>query len=187
MNSMKVFKLNKSAQLPVRKTPLSVGYDICTNKDAICNPNSVTKIATGLIIIPPKNSYLLLLPRSSFAQNYNLNFNTGVIDPDYTDELLISVSNLNNYPIAIPKFSSIAQLVIHPMKTPKIALLTQRPASTLHKGFGSTDNFQKQTIRIKRPSKQDVVAEKIDEETYTTEEQENTIHELNDILPIENQ
>ena len=121
---------------------------------------------------------MLLVGRSSFTPNYNLIFNMGVIDPDYTEEIKISVYNPNNHPIAIPRFKAIGQLIVLPYKSPRIINVNTPPTPTLHKGFGSTDKQQKANIQkgnIKQNSNTEANASQHDTENNTVQiDNENT-------------
>uniref|UniRef100_A0A8C3TVQ0 dUTPase-like domain-containing protein n=1 Tax=Catharus ustulatus TaxID=91951 RepID=A0A8C3TVQ0_CATUS len=115
----------------------SLGLDLAAAVDVTLLNNHPVKIYTGLygpIIVGEQPVGGLLLGRSS-ASMQGLFVLPGVIDSDYTGELMIMAYTLFP-PFTITKGQRIAQIIPLPQLTKGIAPLDQQPRQD--KGFGST-------------------------------------------------
>ena len=83
----------------------------------------------------PENSYGSIRDKSSLAAKGLLTLG-GVIDNDYTEEIIVIMTSLKE-PIKIKKRQKIAQLIVSNISYPKIKLtkFTERN----NKGFGEMD------------------------------------------------
>lgn len=127
---VKVKKLFKDAKYPELATKGSAGadlraylYDEETNEETtkiILQPNQKAKIHTGLAFQLPKNTAMLLLPRSSMGikKGLILQNTVGLLDSDYTGECLIFVKNIGDEPVEIKNGERLAQAVIVPYVKP---------------------------------------------------------------------
>lgn len=143
-------KLREDAQLPLMATIGSAGSDVraCLYDEdgeklkAIKIPaGGKAKIGTGLSFQLPDNHVMLICPRSSMGVKKGLMLqNTiGVLDYDYTGELLLFVKNTSDEAVIIEDGERIAQLLIIPYP-----VVTYKEVDELKKtnrgdgGFGST-------------------------------------------------
>lgn len=135
--------------LPRYQTPGSAALDLfaCIPDRLLIHPQEpAVLIGSGLALgFRDMNCAGLVLPRSGMGHRKGLVLgNTvGLIDPDYTGEILISAWNRNpsgSAPIQICPGDRIAQLVFVPILRPELTVVdelgtaTQRAAG----GFGST-------------------------------------------------
>ena len=151
LNTVKVKKLFKDAQLPVRATDGSAGvdlkaylYDEEVNEKVtkiVIQPNQKAKIHTGLAFQLPYNTAMLLLPRSSMGikKGLILQNTVGLLDCDYTGECMIFVKNIGDELVEIENGERLVQALIVPYVKPKYVEVneldeTERGAG----GFGSS-------------------------------------------------
>lgn len=136
-----------TAKLPSKATTGAAGFDIYA---AIANPVTIApqelvSIPTGVALGFPNTQYVgLLFARSGLAVRHGITLSNGVgvIDSDYTGEIIVGLSNLSNEPYTIEPCERVAQLVI--MEVPPVDIewvedinITERNDS----GFGSTGRF----------------------------------------------
>lgn len=130
-------QLDQGAYKPVKAHSSDAGFDLFAPKTIELEPQSVTKINTGVHVAIPENYVGLILGRSSFGVA-GMTTHTGVIDAGYTGP--ISVVLTNKYPDKIFQGNKIAQLVILPL--PQIELVegdvTCQKTERGSNGFGST-------------------------------------------------
>lgn len=159
--TMHVYRdVHSDEKLPLPSGPGAVGYDVWVidEHERLSQeyPENVVAFRTGLRVLPPRGYHLELLPRSSLAKHgWGLANSIGLIDPDYTGELIVLL--LKQSPGARAQCSDgnpwkVGQLVLRrtyhveyltehgqlPTFMERVALLggtTARGAA----GFGSTD------------------------------------------------
>lgn len=99
-------------------------------------------IKTGLAVELPKDTVLLIYPRSGLAarQGITLANCVGVIDSDYRGEILISLTNQSNKPYVIKNGERVAQGVVHWLPAVQIVEADELTATERGVGgFGSTN------------------------------------------------
>ena len=141
---LKVKKLREDAELPERKTPGAVGYDLFSYEEKILKGNERILIGTGIAIELPKGVYGRIAPRSGLALKQGINLGAGVIDPDYRGELKILLFNHSDTEYVIKKGERIAQLIMEKVKigdVEEVEKLSDTRRSD--KGFGSTNLVRK--------------------------------------------
>lgn len=132
---------NPSAVLPTKGTHLSIGYDLTCISVVKKLGQKTTLYDTGLKILPPCGYYTEILPRSSLSKTgYMLTNSVGIIDPDYTGTLLISLTKIDDSlpDLEVPFVK--CQLVLRKAEFYKLEEKTEIPET--HRGngsFGSTD------------------------------------------------
>lgn len=100
------------AVTPTRKHPTDAGMDVYALNDVIVKAHSFKIVKTGICFKVPTGCMLLVMPKS---RNDWL-IGAGVIDQDYTGEVLIKIVNISNENIAILKGDAVAQVVIVPVR-----------------------------------------------------------------------
>lgn len=144
LKQLKIMKLKENAIIPSRATDGSAGLDLyaCIDSEIVINPLETVKIPTGIAIdIGDKNLCALIFARSGLSVNDGITLanGVGVIDSDYTGEIIVGLHNLRSKPYKIIKNQRIAQLLIMPVIFPIIKEVksinkTKRGSG----GFGST-------------------------------------------------
>lgn len=118
MNTVKIKRLNKLAKIPTRGTTESAGYDLyaATDKDIQIPPHSNVKIGTGIAMSIPNGFFGGIFARSGIATKRNMRPSNcvGIVDSDYTGEIIVSIHNDSTETRTIQRGERIAQLVIVP-------------------------------------------------------------------------
>ena len=115
---MEIVLMNDDAIIPMRASKRSAGLDLYTNVDVNIEVGSINKINTGICISLPENSYGSIRDKSSLAAKGLLTLG-GVIDNDYTGEIIIIMTSLIES-IKIKKGQKIAQLIVSNILYPEI-------------------------------------------------------------------
>ena len=144
---IKFLETNKDKNLPFYATEGSAGMDLtaCLKEDVTLDPLERRLIPTGIAIQLPSPDYVAyIFARSGLASKHGITLPNcvGVIDSDYTGELMVSLINLSRESYTIKNGERIAQLVIQEVKKAKLTVVdmlgeTERGAG----GFGSTGHF----------------------------------------------
>ena len=113
---LKIKQLRQGSRPFCRGTQGSIGFDIHSFNELVINKFCTKKIETGFSIELPKGYYGRIAERSSMSL-MNLKIGGGVIDPDYTGEIKVIITNLNTKPVVIEKGQHIAQLIIEKAAT----------------------------------------------------------------------
>jgi dUTP pyrophosphatase len=131
-------KMRPDAQIPVRGTPHAAGFDLFAVEETLIGAGAFVAVPTGIAIQLPPGHYGQIAPRSGLAVRNGVIIGAGIIDVDYTGELLVCASTLNGvYKVAAG--TKIAQLI--PIKYAAVPgvegeFAEDRPGG--HAGFGST-------------------------------------------------
>ena len=135
---MLIVLMNDEAITPTRASKRSAGLDLYSRIDVNIDTNSIKKINTGISISFPKNSYGSIRDKSSLAAKGLLTLG-GVIDNDYTEEIIVIMSSLIE-PIKIKKGQKIAQLIVSNIMYPEIKSVKYlKDTERNYKGFGEMD------------------------------------------------
>lgn len=104
-------------------------------------PQGIIKIGTGVKIQPSQGYATFVYPRSGFStKNEVILLNgVGVIDSDYTGEIIVCLKNISNKPVEIALGDKIAQAVIQPVLQAHFEYVEElEPTKRGDGGFGST-------------------------------------------------
>lgn len=136
--ALEVVRLDEKAILPVKAHDTDLGYDLFALEDTEIAPGGVTKIRTGIACNFPKGYGALLRDRSSVATKRELFTVAGVIDQEYTGEIIIAIYNHGD----VDRFlagDKIAQMILIPVITfPVREVTTTEETKRGSNGFGST-------------------------------------------------
>lgn len=134
--------MTKTAHIPSRGTPLSVGYDLYSDHEhkLIIAPGKMHKVHTGIAVEIPKGYFGAIFARSGLAFKSNLRpVNcVGVIDCDYCDELIVGLYNDSDQYAYIEPYERVAQLVILPYQDVDFVEVEEIEKKEREGGFGST-------------------------------------------------
>lgn len=136
--------INLQAKAPEYATAGSAGMDLsaCIPEEITVKPGEIVKINTGIAVqIPHRGIGGFVFPRSGLASRHGISLVNcvGVIDSDYTGELICPIINLGSSEYTIKPGDRIAQIVFMPVFNVKLQesvelAATERGAG----GFGST-------------------------------------------------
>ena len=139
---MEIVLINDNVIKPTRASKESAGLDLYSSIDVDIEVGSIKKVNTGICISLPKNSYGSIRDKSSLASKRLLTLG-GVIDKDYTEEIIVIMTSLIE-PIKIKKKT--AQLIVSNIMYPEIKKVKfLKDTDRNNKGFGEMDeiNFRK--------------------------------------------
>lgn len=142
---VKVKKVNPNANLPIKMTPGSSGFDLYAAETWRMMPFERRRVATGIALELPEGYEAQVRSRSGMADRDGIIVlnSPGTIDSDYRGEIEVILYNADSYnEFVVAEGDRIAQLVIQ--QVPKITLvetefLTETERGEL--GFGSTDGI----------------------------------------------
>jgi dUTP pyrophosphatase len=139
MASLLVKKLVDNAVTPARGSEGAAGYDLSSVVDIKVPALGRVAVSTGLSIRVPDGTYGRISPRSGLAYKYGIDVLAGVLDFDYTGEVIVILYNTTDRDYIIYAGDRVAQLILEKIETPDVAIVleledTARGAG----GFGST-------------------------------------------------
>ena len=100
---MEIVLMNDNAIILTRASKESAGLDLCSIIDVDIEVGSMKKVNTGICISLPENYYGSIRDKSSLVPKGLLTLG-GVIDKDYTGEIIVIMTSLIE-PIKIKKKS----------------------------------------------------------------------------------
>ena len=144
---IKFLETNKEKIVPFYATSGSAGMDLtaCIEEDVTLEPLERKIVPTGIAIQLPSADYgAFVFARSGLASKKGITLPNcvGVIDSDYTGELMVSLINLSKESYTIKNGERIAQLVI--MEVAKARFNVVENLGNTERGdggFGSTGTF----------------------------------------------
>ena len=140
---IKFKRLYPDAQVPIRGTPYSVGFDLFAQEEVVIKyGEGSVLVGTGIAVELPAGTYGRVAARSGRAYRDHLAVNAGVVDPDYRGEVgVILYMTKNNHSCVIKKGERIAQLIIERVSFAEPVVVDNlTPVENLHVGYGSTGN-----------------------------------------------
>ena len=139
MSSLFVKKLDESAVIPTRGTALSAGYDLSSVADVVVPSLGRVAVPTGLAIKVPASSYGRIAPRSGLAFKHGIDVLAGVIDADYSGQVVCILYNTSGIDYEIKKGDRIAQIIIEKIEMIDVEVVDELPTTDRgDDGFGST-------------------------------------------------
>jgi dUTP pyrophosphatase len=130
--------------LPAYATPGSAGMDLraCIDAAVIVAPGDATLVSTGISVhIADPELAAVILPRSGLGHKHGIVLGNlvGLIDSDYQGPLMVSCWNRGRDSYTIQPMDRIAQLVVVPIVTPTLRIVTSFGESRRGEGgFGSS-------------------------------------------------
>ena len=134
---MEIVLMNDNAIIPTRASRRSAGLDLYSSIDVCIEVGSIKKINTGTCVSLPENSSRSIRDKSSLAAKGLLTLG-GVIDNDYTGEIIIIMTSLIE-PIKIKQGQIVSNILYPEIKLVKFLKSTERN----DKGFGEMDTDKK--------------------------------------------
>ena len=141
MNTLPARFTHPHAELPTRAHPTDAGLDLAASETTQVAPRVVTLVPTGIAVAIPEGHVGILAARSSLAAKKAMTLanGVGIIDADYRGEIKIPIIPLDGCHNLIQAGQKIAQLIILPIATPTIEVVSELPESVRGLGgFGST-------------------------------------------------
>lgn len=133
-------------KIPAKATAGSAGFDLTAAiPEKITIPvGGCAAVPSGVAVGLPENTVGLVFARSGLATKSGVGLANavGVIDSDYTGEILVSLRNYSEKPYVVEPGERVAQLVVLPcpvVETEVVETLAETARSS--GGFGSTGRF----------------------------------------------
>ena len=135
---MEIVLMNDDAIIPTQASKRSAGLDLYSSIDFNIDTNSIKKNNTGIRVSLPENSYGSIRDKSSLAAKGLLTLG-GVIDNDYTGEIIVIITSLIE-PLKFKKGQKIAQLIVSNISYPEIKKVKYlKDTERNNKGFDEMD------------------------------------------------
>ena len=123
-------KMSTNAVTPTRTTEGSVGLDFYSPANYIIPPYSQLLIPTQIKLRIPLGHYGRLASKSSLAILHHLHVGAGVIDPDYTGEIKVLLTNTAPRAYSIVRGDPVAQLILEKVSLPILKRVKELPPTT---------------------------------------------------------
>lgn len=135
---MKIKLFNSEIKLPKKSHLPDVGLDIFMPEQFSIAPLETKTIGLGLGVAIPEGFAGIIVPRSSIADK-GLIIQTSIIDPDYTGEIHLIITNCSNTTMHIAKDQRVCSLVMLSVLNPYIEIVDElQSTSRGSNGLGST-------------------------------------------------
>src|SRR5258706_4075347 len=119
-----------------------MGYDLYATDTLQIPSNDNQLISTGLAMTPPEDTYIRIAARSGLALKKKIQVDAGVIDPDYTREIKVLLSNRSSEPFQVNSGDKIAQIILEKAVSAPIKMVKYlEPTDRGDKGFGSSNKI----------------------------------------------
>lgn len=119
---MKIKLFRDDIRLPQKAHLPDVGLDIFVPESFVINPLETKTIGLGLGVAIPEGFAGMLVPRSSIADK-GLLIQTAIIDPDYTGEIHLIITNCSNSVKYIEKGQRLCSLVVYSVLNARIEVV----------------------------------------------------------------
>ena len=123
-------KISTDAITPTRATERSVGLDFYSPADYVIPPHDQLMIPTQIKLQIPLGYYGRLASKSGLAILHQLHVGAGVIDPDYTGEIMVLLINTASHVHPIMRGDPIAQLILEKVSIPILREVKELPPTT---------------------------------------------------------
>ena len=131
-------KMSSEAVTPTRATEKSVGLDFYSPADYIILPHSQLLIPTQIKLRIPLGHYGRLASKSGLAILRHLHVGAVVIDPDYTGEIKVLLSNTAPRAYSIVRGDPTVQLILEKVSLPILKRVKELPPTARgEQGCGS--------------------------------------------------
>ena len=140
---MKKVVVRYNGEKPTRGSGESAGYDVVSKDDVFLKPHQVGKVTTPTKLQPIQDYFYTAVPRSSLCNKNGLILlnSVGIIDKDYTGNMIWNFWNLSNEPVTIKAGERIGQIVFHEMVEAQFVKEEFKETERGENGFGSSGKF----------------------------------------------
>lgn len=118
------------------------GMDLFSVEDIELKPGQRISCRTGVAIKVPENHVGLVWDKSGPSHKFGIKTLGGVLDSNYTGELLVGLANLSQDKFVIKRGQKVAQLLIQKIEVPEVEETEELEETNRGVGgFGSTGIF----------------------------------------------
>ena len=138
---MKIRLSDKDIKLPIKSHLPDSGLDIFIPEAFELSSLETKTIDLGFAAAIPEGHAGIIVPRSSISQK-GLIIQTAVIDPDYTGNIHLIITNCSKEQIVIEKDTRVCSLVVFSVLNPYIEVVEHLESTTRgSNGLGSTGKW----------------------------------------------
>ena len=123
-------KISTDAITPMRATEGSVGLDFYSPADYVIPPHNQLMMPTQIKLQIPLGYYGRLASKSGLSILHQLHVGAGVIDPDYTGEIMVLLIKTASRVHPIMRGAAIAQLILEKVSIPILREVKELPPTT---------------------------------------------------------
>lgn len=135
---MKIKLFKETTILPKKSHLPDSGLDIFMPCDVVIESLETKTVGLELAVTIPEGHAGILVPRSSIAQK-GLLIQTSIIDPDYTGEIHLIITNCSKDTLKIERGQRVCSLVAFSVLNPYLEIVDELPPTVRgDKGLGST-------------------------------------------------
>lgn len=135
---MKIKLFKPDIKLPVKSHLPDSGLDIFMPEGVVLQPFETATVSLQLGVAIPEGFAGMLVPRSSIAAK-GLIIQTAIIDPDYTGDIHLIITNCSNQTHVIEKDQRVCSLVVYSVLNPYMQIVDELPNTERgNNGLGST-------------------------------------------------
>ena len=120
-------KMSADAVTPTRATEGSAGLDFYSPADYIIPTHGQLLVPTQIKLQIPLGYYGRLASKSGLAILHQLHVGVGVIEPDYTGEIMVLLINTASHVHHIIRGDPIAQLIVEKISIPMLKEIKELP------------------------------------------------------------
>jgi dUTP pyrophosphatase len=115
---IKFILVSRKSSVPTRGTRRSAGYDLTASEECVVPAGNRKMVKTGVKCVLPANTYGRIASRSGLSLKHGIEVGAGVVDEDYTNELMVILYNHGEDDFEVKVGHRIAQLVIEKIVYP---------------------------------------------------------------------
>lgn len=135
---MKIKLFKETTQMPVKSHLPDSGLDIFVPEDFTIESLETKTIGLELAVAIPEGFAGMLVPRSSIAAK-GLLIQTAIIDPDYTGEIHLIITNCSKETVDVKRGQRLCSLVVYSVLNAYLDVVDELPNTDRgNKGLGST-------------------------------------------------
>lgn len=135
---MKIVRLAEDVKMPVKSHLPDCGLDIFMPEAINIEPLETRTVGLKLAVAIPEGFAGMLVPRSSIAEK-GLIIQTSIIDPDYTGEIHLIITNCSNQVRNIDVGDRVCSLVMYSILNTYLEEVDELPSTIRGKnGLGSS-------------------------------------------------
>lgn len=140
---MKAITVRYKGVKPTQGSKEAAGYDVVSSETVIIQPSSVGKVVTSTKLQPVQDYFYKAIPRSSICNKNGIILmnSVGVIDKDYTGNMVWNFWNLSDKPVTIEKGERIGQIVFQEMVSAYFVEDEFKETERGENGFGHSGKF----------------------------------------------
>jgi dUTP pyrophosphatase len=138
MMELRIKRLS-DVDMPAYAHEHDAAFDLRAAHPVVLGSGEQAVVKTGIAVAIPPGYAGLVWDRSGLAAKNSLHVLAGVIDAGYRGEIGVVLRNLGKDEFTVEKNMRIAQMLIHPVLTPKITEVDELDETSRNAGgFGST-------------------------------------------------